>query len=381
MPTRSAGLLIASVLFTAGCDSSPGDGGGRTRRYFIAAEQAEWDYAPGGNLADPSFDDAAAVFLDRVVYDPATMAPGDVRIGTRYQKSLYRAYTDETFTTPVEVTPQTRHLAALGPTLYAEVGDTIEVVFRNDTPFPANMHPHGVSYDKANEGAPYDDGTTGDDTGDNVVDPGDTRLYTWGVPERSGPLEGGPSSIAWMYHSHVDEVADTYAGLMGTIVVTARGMARPDGHPADVDREFTTLFHIYNEGISPYLADNLALYGGMADPELMQVAMEDDDFGESNLKHSINGRLYGNLEGLRMHVGETVRWYVMAMGTEVDVHTPHWHGATLVADGERFDTTDLFPATMIVADMVPDMLGSWLYHCHVNDHLDAGMIAVFEVLE
>jgi len=35
----------------------------------------------------------------------------------------------------------------------------------------------------------------------------------------------------WMYHSHTDEIADTYAGLMGPIEITARGMARRDGSP------------------------------------------------------------------------------------------------------------------------------------------------------
>jgi manganese oxidase len=119
----------------------------------------------------------------------------------------------------------------------------------------------------------------------------------------------------------------------------------------------------------------------MVEPDLMEVATDDEDFEESNLKHSINGRLHANLPGLRMRVGERVRWYVMAMGTEIDVHTPHWHAATLVAGEERFDTIDLFPATMIVADMIPDIPGSWLYHCHVNDHLDAGMMAVYEVVE
>lgn len=378
MHTRRGAVILGLAAMSTGCNGNPDDSGGQTRRYFIAAEQVEWDYAPQGNVADPFFDEAAAIFLDQVTYDGA-MNPGDVRIGTRYQKSLYRAYTDESFTTPVEATPESRHLGALGPTLHAEVGDTIEVLFQNDTPWPANMHPHGVSYDKANEGAPYDDGT--DPSGDDRIEPGDSHLYVWGVPERAGPAEDHTSSMAWMYHSHVDEVSDTYAGLIGTIVVTARGMARPDGRPADVDRELTTLFHIYNEGHSPYLAENLARYAGMVDPEAMAVAMEDEDFEESNLKHSINGRLYANLPGLRMRVGERVRWYVMAMGTEIDVHTPHWHAATLVAGAQRFDTIDLFPATMIVADMVPDSPGSWLYHCHVNDHLDAGMMAVYEVLE
>lgn len=44
------------------------------------------------------------------------------------------------------------------------------------------------------------------------------------------PLCGG------RYHSHADEAADTYAGLMGAIVVSRRGASRADGTPADVDR-------------------------------------------------------------------------------------------------------------------------------------------------
>jgi FtsP/CotA-like multicopper oxidase with cupredoxin domain len=34
---------------------------------------------------------------------------------------------------------------------------------------------------------------------------------------------------------------------------------------------------------------------------------------------------------------------------------------------------------MQVADMVPDDVGTWLYHCHVNDHITAGMQALYTV--
>jgi hephaestin len=34
---------------------------------------------------------------------------------------------------------------------------------------------------------------------------------------------------------------------------------------------------------------------------------------------------------------------------------------------------------MMVADMVPDDVGTWLYHCHVNDHITAGMQALYTV--
>ena len=45
----------------------------------------------------------------------------------------------------------------------------------------------------------------------------------------------------------------------------------------------------------------------------------------------INGRLYGNLPGLTMCVGDKVSWNVLAFGTEADIHTVHFHGNILVS--------------------------------------------------
>ena len=178
-----------------------------------------------------------------------------------------------------------------------------------------------------------------------------------------------------MYHSHVDEVADTYAGLMGPIIVTRRGMARPDGSPRDVDRELVTMFMVSDENRSPWLDDNIRTY-----PSSPQTVRRDDpDFVESNKMHAINGYVFGNLPGLDVRRGERVRWYVMGMGTEVDLHTPHWHGNTVLAAGMRTDVLSLLPATMAVADMTPDDPGTWLYHCHVADHISAGMLARYTV--
>jgi hephaestin len=105
-----------------------------------------------------------------------------------------------------------------------------------------------------------------------------------------------------------------------------------------------------------------------------------DDFVETNLKHSVNGYLYGNMPMITMHKGQRIRWYVMSMGTEVDLHTPHWHGNDVLVGGMRMDVVSLLPAGMIVADMVPDNVGTWLFHCHVNDHIAAGMQARYQVL-
>jgi manganese oxidase len=37
----------------------------------------------------------------------------------------------------------------------------------------------------------------------------------------------------------------------------------------------------------------------------------------------------------KMKVGENVRWSAMAFGIEVDLHTPHRHGNTVLIGGHR----------------------------------------------
>jgi hypothetical protein len=41
----------------------------------------------------------------------------------------------------------------------------------------------------------------------------------------------------------------------------------------------------------------------------------------------------------------------------------------------RTDVVELLPATMKIADMVPDSPGSWLFHCHVAEHMKEGMFS------
>lgn len=46
----------------------------------------------------------------------------------------------------------------------------------------------------------------------------------------------------------------------------------------------------------------------------------------------------------------------------------------------RTDVTALLPAQMVVADMTADNPGIWLFHCHVNDHITAGMQTRYQVI-
>ncbi|CUR51440.1 putative Multicopper oxidase [Nitrosotalea devaniterrae] len=340
---------------------------GQTRTYYIAADEVKWDFAPTGinQITGKPFDDTANVYMEN----------GKDRIGKVSLKAVYREYTDNTFAKLTPISDKWQHLGILGPVIHAEVGDTIKVVFKNNARFPFSIHPHGVFYQKDSEGAPYNDGIPDSEKKGDAVQPGENYTYVWQVPERAGPGPHDPSSIVWMYHSHVDEVSDTYAGLAGPIIVTRHGEANPDGTPKGVDQEFVTLFAIFNENNSPYLDYNIKTFA--QDPSSVNV--DDADFQESNMRHAINGYMYGNLPGLVMKANTHVRWYVMGMGTETDLHTPHWHGETLVMDGMRTDMVELLPMSMKVLDMYPDNVGTWLYHCHVNDHISAGMLSLFTV--
>jgi manganese oxidase len=319
-------IILALTGFSAAAKTSRR--ASHIRHYYIAAEDVVWDFAPSGR--DLMFN----------MPIPPTYAK------TRYKKMRFIEYTDQTFT--IRKT-QLEWLGILGPIIRAEVGDTVIVHFRNRSSRPLSMHPHGLRYVKSNEGAPY----IGPD-GRSVppVLPGDEFTYTWIADESSGPRPGQPSSILWQYHSHVNEPMDVNDGLIGPIIVTAKGKARPDGSPRDVNEEFVALFMVFDH----------------------------QQGKEPGMMHAINGYIFGNLPGLVAESGDTVRWHVFSMGNERDVHTAHWHGQTVFTATERMDVVSMSPATSVNVDMHADNPGDWMFQCHVADHIEGGMMAFFSVL-
>jgi manganese oxidase len=385
IPWAVFALVVAASLFgCAGRSAAPGQNAspqaGKVRTYYIAADEVNWDYAPSGidQITGKPFDAMASIYTAR----------GPHHIGRVYRKAVYHEYTDASFTTLKLRPADQQYLGILGPIIHAEVGDTIKVVFKNNASHPYSIHPHGVFYDKDSEGVVYQGSSPAGKLG-GAVPPGRTYTYTWQVPERAGPGPNDPSSIVWLYHSHVVELKDVDAGLVGAIIVTARGMAKPDGTPQDVDREFVALYNIFDENQSWYLNQNIATYApdvkGAIKLESIPVdsngafTLNGSGFVDSNFKSTINGYLYGNNPMMTMKKGERVRWYVMTIGFGFNFHTPHWHGNTVLLNKQRTDVVALSPAQMITVDMVPDDPGVWMFHCHVSDHMMAGMTALYRV--
>ncbi len=330
------------------------------RTYYIAADEIVWNYAPSGTN----------------VLTGAPLKLSTYQLGFAYHKIVYHGYTDATFKT-VEPRPGDElYMGTLGPPIRATVGDTVVVVFKNNSHLPLSFHVHGLRYLKTSEGAPYRDGNGSSEKPGDAVAPGATYAYHFDVPERSGPGPMDQSSILWMYHSHTDELRDVNTGLVGPIVVTRAGAAKPDGSPNDVDREVFTMFAQIDESQSRLFAENIA------DRTINSRGVKPgkQGFVNDNQMFSINGFVFGNMPLIDVRTGERTRWYVMATMSDFDFHAPHWHGETVVINGMRTDTAELGPMGMIVADMLPDNPGVWLYHCHLNIHLEQGMVARFRTL-
>ena len=394
MRMRCTRLILLSILGILVCactaaaqggmaqaKPAPKSSAGKTRTYYIAADEVTWDYVPGGvdGIKGTPF---KSVGMFKGGPNPDA-PPVEKPVTTSYVKTVYREYTDDTFRTLKPRPPQWEHLGFLGPLIRAEVGDTVRVVFRNNGHHPYSIHPHGVFYNKDSEGAPYDDGTSGTHRVGDAVPPGGAHTYVWQVPERAGPAPGDVNSVMWMYHSHTDEYRDPNTGLLGPMIITGRGQSKPDGSPKGVDREFVIWFSQIHEEDSWYSNQNLPTLE--KDPALpaplthVSTGVVYPHF----VKFSINGFSHGSmpLKALTMRKGEHVRWYLFSGVNDFDFHTPHWHGNTVVINQMRTDVTSMAPMQMVTADMVPDDVGVWLFHCHVGFHNAEGMAVRYAVTQ
>ncbi|WAQ95422.1 HEPHL-like protein [Mya arenaria] len=366
-----AGMTALYHVDTCGASNQPFyPTTGNVRRYYIAAVERKWNYAPntiipldGSNFSLPSHDQHIRVQKEGKF------------IGSIYTKALYREFTDSTFTQEKVRSADEIHLGVLGPFIKAEVGDTVEVVFKNMASRPYSIHAQGLRYNKTYEGMGYNDGQT-DNRGDSVQ-PGTTFIYRWEVPTTSGPSREGQKCVNFLYHSAVDPVKDVYAGLAGPIVVCRSGILDNNGMRTDsVEKEFALLFLAFDENKSWYFNQNIQENCPGADTST-------PEFEESNKYDSINALIFNNVQGLIANSGDNIAWYVTGLGENEDIHTVHFHGHTYTYRTDQShegDVIEVFPGTYETVEMFASNPGTWLIHCHVGEHMKDGMIATYTIL-
>jgi FtsP/CotA-like multicopper oxidase with cupredoxin domain len=187
------------------------------------------------------------------------------------------------------------------------------------------MHFHGVHYPPSSDGA-YLPGFSG---GDAAVLPGHTWTYRL--------TAGSDSAGVWPYHDHSPSMeASIDGGMFGMLSILGR-------HDRAPDREFEVVFSQFRTFMA------------------------------------INGRAFvGNTPIFKAKVGQLVQWDVMGMGS--DFHTFHVHGHRWIGPGGvPTDTQTIGPAETFRLRWREDAPGTWLYHCHVEAHMMAGMTGLYRV--
>ncbi|XP_009682408.1 ferroxidase HEPHL1 isoform X3 [Struthio camelus] len=336
---------------------------GAVRLYYIAAEEVEWDYVSNKSSAPKIYN----ISSNEESYGHVFTSQAEDLIGSKYKKVVYREYTNGNFTQRKVRTEEEEHLEILGPLLRAEAGDSVLIVFKNKASRPYSITAHGIEEVGCEEQSETP-----------VTLPEEINTYRWNIPERSGPGKTDPNCITWVYYSTVNFVKDTYSGLIGPLVVCRKGILDENGLRKDIDREFTLLFMVFDENESWYLKENIETYLHKNPDDFNYT----ENFVEGNSKHAINGKIYNSLLGLTMNEGDRTNWYLIGMGNEVDIHTVHFHAQTFIFKTDkdhRGDVYDLFPGTFQTIELVAENPGTWLLHCHVADHIHAGMETTYTI--
>uniref|UniRef100_A0A8C2YB16 ferroxidase n=1 Tax=Coturnix japonica TaxID=93934 RepID=A0A8C2YB16_COTJA len=242
----------------------------------------------------------------------------------------------------------------LGPTIRAEVYDTVVITFKNLASRPYNLHAVGVSYWKASEGAGYEDDTSQPEQEGDRVDPGKTHTYIWEIQQNQGPTDGDSQCLTHSYSSNVNSVKDTNSGLIGALLVCRPGKGSMGWGWARYSPELRGKSW-YSEPSSP-------------------------DRNRKEL-HTINGYINSSLPGLTLCHKKQIHWHVIALGTGPEVHSIFFEGHTFLVRGHRLSSLEISPATYLTAQILPGIAGSFRIFCQMPSHQQAGMEAVVKVEE
>jgi FtsP/CotA-like multicopper oxidase with cupredoxin domain len=200
-----------------------------------------------------------------------------------------------------------------GPTIEAEVGDTLDIKLTNQLPEPTTIHWHGLRLPAEMDGT---------EMVQPPVEPGESFEYRFVVPD----------AATFWYHSHVNETEQLERGLYGSLIV------RAPNEPT-VDREHVLIFDdlkLDADGdVAPFGDEHehhagregeVRLVNGRREPELGIAA------GQIERWRIVNA---SNTRYVRLSIG---RRPFSILGTDGGlIPAPHDATEVLVTPGDRFD--------------------------------------------
>jgi hypothetical protein len=231
-----------------------------------------------------------------------------------------------------------------GPTIKVREGVKIRIYLTNKLTVPVSIHPHGVKYTVADDGAHIAGNPT------SIVEPGNSRVFEWDT-------SGTPGT--WFYHTHAFEKGGEeglYRGLWGALIVESA-----DGDPNLPDKEFVVFMHTFHVDGQEYETFN-------------------DKSGDMEFMRGDSSAFPGLVWKAKM--GERVRFHLINSAEEAHTFHTHGHRWRDRASGQLIDNIGLAPFTSYVLDFVAGEdvgPGNWAFHCHFHEHMMNGMFGIFMV--
>lgn len=215
-----------------------------------------------------------------------------------------------------------------GPRINVDLGDRVRVVLHNALDAPTSVHFHGLLLPNAMDGVPAI-------TQDPVM-PGESFTYEFEVRNAG----------SHMYHSHFDGAKQVPMGLLGAFVVSD-----PADVPVDIDEVM-----VLNDG---------------------------------PLGFTLNGKDFPATAPIVAKQGQVIR--VRYMNEGLQIHPMHLHGMpqrVVARDGYPLDAPYLADTVLVSPGERIDVLieatevGTWAYHCHILNHVEAedGMFGMVTAL-
>jgi hypothetical protein len=222
--------------------------------------------------------------------------------------------------------------SAPGPTIQANEGDVVRIIFENHLPEPTGVHWHGLEIPIEMDGVPG--------IGQKPVMPGDRFVYEFSLHQNG----------TFFYHSHM--AMQEMVGMLGGLIIHPK-----TAHSPRVDRDYLLALQEY------------AVLPNSTIPNSMNMEFNWLTF---------NGKSSPAVTPLIIRQGERVRIRIINLG--MDHHPIHLHGFTFWETGRegarqpealwaRGNTVLVGVAQARDIEFVADRVGDWMLHCHLPHHM------------
>jgi hypothetical protein len=222
--------------------------------------------------------------------------------------------------------------SAPGPTIQANEGDRVRILFDNHLPEPTGIHWHGLELPNEMDGVPG--------IGQKPVMPGERFVYEFSLHQNG----------TFFYHPHM--AMQEMVGMLGGFIIHPKTPYAPL-----VDKDYLIALQEY------------AVLPNSTIPNSMSMEFNWLTF---------NGKAGPASTPLIVRHGERVRIRIINLG--MDHHPIHLHGFTFWETGRegarqresawtRGNTTLVGVAQARDVEFVADRLGDWMLHCHLPHHM------------